>query len=244
MPAPRLYQQITPLQPGQTINLDANASHHLIRVLRAKKDSKIIIFNGDGAEYLSTLLNENSKKCSVSIDDKILKQNESPLKITLLQGISRSDRMSVCLQKSTELGVTTIIPVICEKTKFNLKDNQAKKKQQHWQQIIISACEQSGRCIIPELKPIVTYENALSKSQVALKVIMDPESNTGINNLKPPGKEIYLLVGPEGGLTQSEIKLASQNNFTGINLGPRILRTETAGPACIAALQTLWGDMG
>ena len=244
MPAPRLYQAISPLEPGQTVSLDAKTSHHLTRVLRTRKDSEVILFNGDGFEYPSTLLNENSKKCSVRINDKINVQNESPLNITLFQGISRSDRMSTCLQKSTELGINIIVPVICEKTKINLKGGQAKKKQQHWKQIIISACEQSGRCVIPELKPIITYENALSKSQVALKVILDPESKTGINNLKQPTKDIYLMVGPEGGLTQKELDLASQSNFTGINLGPRILRTETAGPACIAAMQVLWGDLG
>jgi 16S rRNA (uracil1498-N3)-methyltransferase len=244
LPAPRLYQDISPLEPGQTVSLDAKASHHLTRVLRTRKDSEVILFNGDGHEYPSTLLDENSKKCCVRINEKRNVQNESPLNITLLQGISRSDRMSACLQKSTELGINAIIPVICEKTKINLKGDQATKKQQHWKQIIISACEQSGRCVIPELKPITTYEAALSLENSSFKIILDPDSKTGINNLEKPDSDICLMVGPEGGLTQNEIDAAVKNNFTGISLGPRILRTETAGPACIAAMQVLWGDLG
>lgn len=242
MPITRLYHP-NPIVPGETIGLDKNSSHHLIRVMRTKKDSDVILFNGDGFEYAATLLDENLKSCSVLVSKKVRTQRESPVRIILLQGISRSDRMDVCIQKSTELGVNAIVPVICERTITKLKDNRAEKKIIHWQQVIISACEQSGRCAIPELQPIATYTQALQAADSSCKLVLAPDSKTGLGNIQTPGDDIYILVGPEGGLTRNEIKFACDMNFKEIQLGPRILRTETTGPACIAAIQTLWGDL-
>jgi 16S rRNA (uracil1498-N3)-methyltransferase len=212
--------------------------------MRTKKDSDVILFNGDGFEYAATLLNENLKNCSVSVNKKVRTQCESPVRIILLQGISRSDRMDACIQKSTELGVNIIVPILCERTTTKLKDNRAEKKIAHWQQVIISACEQSGRCVIPELQSIATYTQALQAANSSCKLVLVPDSKTGLGNIQTPEDDIYILVGPEGGLTRDEIKFACDMNFKGIQLGPRILRTETTGPACIAAIQTLWGDLG
>ena len=244
MTVPRLYHPNSSLAPGQIAQLDAKTSHHVIRVLRLRKNSEVILFNGDGNEYLSELVDENTKHCSVRINSIQTRQTESPIKIILMQGVSRGDRMDTCLQKSTELGVHVIVPVICERTQVRFKDKQAIKKQEHWNQIIISACEQSGRCVIPELKPAITYEEALKIANARFKIILDPESKTGIKSFEQPEGDICLMVGPEGGLTQNEIDSAVENNFKQIQFGPRILRTETAGPACIAAMQTLWGDLG
>jgi 16S rRNA (uracil1498-N3)-methyltransferase len=212
--------------------------------MRNRKDSNVIIFNGNGFEYAATLLNEDPKCASVLITNKTQTQRESPVRITLLQGVSRNDRMDACIQKSTELGVNEIIPIICERTTFKLKDNRSDKKIAHWNQIITSACEQSGRCELPILKPIISFQQALHEGNTGCKFVLDPDSKEGLKNVNKPGDDICILVGPEGGLTQNEIEIASDMSFTGIQLGPRILRTETAGPACIAAMQTLWGDLG
>lgn len=243
MPITRLYYP-NPIEPGETINLDKNASHHLIRVMRTKKDSDVILFNGDGFEYAAIVVDDHPKCCSVSVNKKKLTQCESPVHIILLQGISRSDRMDACIQKAVELGVNTIVPVICERTSTKLHSDRAQKKIKHWQQIVISACEQSGRCVIPKLQPITHYMQALHATDTDCKFVLDPNSNIGLRDMTGPEDDITILVGPEGGLTQDEIKHACNMNFKGVQLGPRILRTETAGPACIAAIQTLWGDLG
>lgn len=243
MPLTRLYHSGS-IKTGKIISLEKNASHHLIKVLRAKKDSDVLLFNGDGCEYAAVLLDENSKGCTVEINNCIRTQRESPVCITLFQGVSRSDRMDTCIQKSTELGVNVIVPVICDRTTTKLKGDRVEKKISHWQQVIISACEQSGRCVIPTLQPITSYLQALQASDSDCKLVLNPDSKTGMMDIPVPKREIHILVGPEGGLTQSEITLACEMNFTGIHLGPRVLRTETAGPACIASIQTLWGDLG
>jgi len=239
----RLYHSSS-FEVGQSIELDRNPSHHLIRVLRSKKGSDVILFNGDGHEYLAELLDENSKHCLLKIKQTAQINNESPLNISLLQGISRSDRMDSCIQKSVELGVQSITPVICQRTTVNIKGERAEKKLNHWQQIVISACEQSGRCVIPEIKPAINFTQAIQSIKSCQKLILDPESNNSMGSLTRPEKDICILIGPEGGFTQEEIKLATDCGFTPVSLGPRILRTETAGPACIAITQSLWGDLG
>ncbi|MCW8922073.1 MAG: 16S rRNA (uracil(1498)-N(3))-methyltransferase [Gammaproteobacteria bacterium] len=239
----RLYHSSS-LEVGQTIDLERNPSHHLIRVLRAKKGSHVLLFNGDGHEYLAELLDENAKHCLLKIKQASLINNESPLKISLYQGISRSDRMDSCIQKSIELGVQSITPVVCQRTTINLKGARAEKKLRHWQQVTISACEQSGRCIIPEIKSAVNFVQAIASIKSGQKLILNPEANNSITTLAKPEKHISILIGPEGGFSQEEIKQATDCGFTPISLGPRILRTETAGPACIAIAQSLWGDLG
>lgn len=238
----RLYQS-TSLEAEQLIRLDKNPSHHLIRVLRARKGTEVTLFNGDGFEYLAELIDDSPKHCQLQIRKKIKVDNESPLKITLLQGVSRSDRMDSCIQKSIELGVHAIIPVHCQRSGASLKGERAEKKRQHWQQIAISACEQSGRCIIPSTNAITSFAEAIQLGDGVSKLILEPGSNQNFKSLEKPGNEIYILIGPEGGFTDEEIGQAIGNDYTPISLGPRILRTETAGPACIAIAQNLWGDL-
>lgn len=237
----RLYHSST-INLEQNITLDKNTSNHLIRVLREKKGSVVTIFNGDGYEYLAEVIDENSKHCQICITNKSKIENESPLNITLLQGISRGDRMDTCIQKSTELGVHTVIPVLCQRSGGNLKGDRAEKKLNHWQQISISACEQSGRCIIPEIKPVIDFKQAIQNTNSNHNIILAPDTENTINSIAAPINNISILIGPEGGFTEEEIQFATNNDFTAITLGPRILRTETAGPACIATVQTLWGD--
>ena len=239
----RLYHSAS-LNAGQVISLDKVPSHHLIRVLRARKGSEVILFNGDGYEYLAEVLDENPRQCQLSIKQQTNVENESSLKITLLQGVSRGDRMDSSIQKSVELGVHAIVPVLCQRTGTILKGERAEKKLNHWQQIVISACEQSGRCIIPEIKSAIDFTQAVQTVTAGHKLMLAPEAAGNIGSVTKPEKELCILIGPEGGFTEEEIKLAIDTDFIAISLGPRVLRTETAGPASIAIAQALWGDLG
>jgi 16S rRNA (uracil1498-N3)-methyltransferase len=223
--------------------LNKMASHHLIRVLRMKAGAGIKVFNNSAYEYDCVLLDENQKATSIRIDAMTECHTESPLRIHLLQGVSRGDRMDLSIQKATELGLAKITPVICARTNISLDPDRARKKLEHWQQIIVSACEQSGRSRLTELGDICDLGSTLHQTSAALKLVLDPKADTSLRRIATQS-DIVLLIGPEGGLSESEIELAKLNGFTSIALGPRILRTETAGIACIAALQTLWGDLG
>lgn len=240
MKNPRIYQN-TMLEIGHDIELDKAASHHLTRVLRLKNNATITLFNGNGHEFISTIIIAG-KKVSALPQEQILSDRESKLDITLLQGISKGDRMDICIQKAVELGVNRIIPVICQRTVVNLKAERADKKHRHWQGIIISACEQSGRNILPELCSTVHLEAALNTLSNDLNLTLNPTSTNSLRDFKPDFNKVNLLIGPEGGLTQDEIALSIRNNFNTARLGKRILRTETAAIATISALQTLWGD--
>jgi len=238
----RLYHR-EKLTCGETTILDANASSHLVRVLRAKKDTAIILFNGDGFDYFCRTLDDNPKNTSVSVESKKETSSESNLKITLLQGLSRLDRMETTIQKSVELGVNRIIPVLCQRSNTKLSHEKQIKKTAHWRNIAISACEQSGRCIIPEITDVFALNDIISNlEQDAFKIILNPEVTTSLKEVTFSEQSIEIFIGPEGGLNNDEIGFLAENHFQNICFGPRILRTETAGPAVISALQMLWGD--
>lgn len=242
----RLYhpEQLT---CGEETTLTAEASSHLVKVLRTKPGSPVVLFNGNGCDYQATTLDNNPRKTRVSIEKKIEKSNESNLDITLIQGLSRHDRMDATIQKSIELGVNRIIPVLCQRSNAKLDASKREKKLSHWKKIAISACEQSGRSSIPEVCEVIALNELCSRKDHFLhldaeRLLLDPESSTGLKNIDIKGNTVEILIGPEGGLNTEEISQLADNGFTGICFGPRILRTETAGPAVISALQTLWGD--
>ena len=228
---------------GETLALSASASNHLVRVLRCKKDSAVTVFNGEGGEFSATLLNEDPKAASVIINSFVDINRESPLQIRLIQGVSRSEHMDTTIQKATELGVSEIVPVICERS-ANIKRERASKKYERWNQIAISACEQSGRNLLPAIHQATTFEKAINEVSTDTRLVLDPAAAKGINDIKPDITSICIISGSEGGLSEQEIKTASDAGYYRIKFGPRILRTETAAPAVISALQTLWGDMG
>jgi 16S rRNA (uracil1498-N3)-methyltransferase len=236
----RVYQPAT-LSAGGDTTLDKSASHHLLRVLRMRTGDALVVFNGDGNHYHGVLQDEVLHGASVHIHVAQPCVNESPLRIELLQGISRGDRMDVCLQKATELGVSRVLAIDCARSQANLNMERVQKKLAHWQHIIISACEQSARCVVPELNYSAQLASAMSQCNADLKLVLAPDAQTSLKQITP-ARHVALLVGPEGGLSESEIEQAVQAGFSRVRLGPRTLRTETAGPACIAALQTLWGD--
>jgi 16S rRNA (uracil1498-N3)-methyltransferase len=227
---------------GQSVKLNENTSKHLIKVLRTPVNTPLILFNGDGFNYGCKTHDKHQKATTVHIISKQAANNESPLSITLLQGLSRQDRMSVSIQKAVELGVTKIIPIMTQYSNVKLSPEKQAKKLLSWQNVIISACEQSGRSVLPELLPIrpMSSISSISPSD-ASQFVLVPAAKKSFSQFEPK-KEVMLLIGPEGGFSDEELKMLASNNFKAVSFGPRILRTETAGPAAISALQMLWGD--
>ena len=228
---------------GDTLTLSAQASNHLIRVLRCREGAAVTVFNGSGGEFSATLINENPKSAVVRIERFIAADRESPLRIVLLQGLSRSEHMDTTIQKATELGVAEIVPVICERS-LNIKGKRARKKLERWEQIAAGACEQSGRNVLPVLHEATAFNQAIALVSSRTRLVLDPAAGTGIKNIDAEETSIVILCGPEGGLSDREINASSAAGYRKISMGPRVLRTETAGPALISAVQTLWGDMG
>ncbi len=242
MRVPRVYQAGS-LAVGLNIILDDDPAAHIGRVLRMTSGDNISLFNGDGNDYLAEITQANKKNVQVKILSVQLNSSESPLELHLGQVISRGDRMDFTIQKSVELGVTAITPLFSERCGVKLTGDRLAKKQQQWQKIVISACEQSGRSVVPEVRPAMTLEQWCNEESAALKLNLHPRASYGINGLNLKEKKVRLLIGPEGGLSQEEILMTEQYQFTDILLGPRVLRTETAALTVISALQLKFGDL-
>jgi 16S rRNA (uracil1498-N3)-methyltransferase len=204
---------------------------------------KAILFNGDGYDYLAELVVVSKNQVSVKVISSQLVGNESPLKITLLQGISAGDRMDFTIQKAVEMGVSSIQPISTQRSVVKLSAERAEKRLEHWQNVMISACEQSGRAVVPEIAAPVSLAQWFGKKPTFdLGITLAPTATQSLKELSKPTGNICLLIGAEGGLTDNEIDLASLQGFQPVTLGKRILRTETAALAAIAAMQILWGD--
>jgi 16S rRNA (uracil1498-N3)-methyltransferase len=240
----RLYVSI-PLNIGQKIELDKESEHYLRSVLRLKKQAQVILFNGLGGEYRCTLLEVSRKIVHVSIDEKISRSVESPLEVSIGMGISRGDRMDMSVQKSVELGVNHITPIITQRCNVVIKDGKYEQKLNHWQKIAQHAAEQCGRTVVPKINPIVSFSSWIETEFTgALKIFLDPYAEKPLTQLKNQHTKVVLLTGSEGGFCEQERQLAISHQFVPIRLGQRILRTETASLAAIAAVQLLWGDFG
>ena len=225
------------------IKLGVAASHHLLHVLRAKTGSDLLIFNGNGSEYVGTLLSIENKQAIIRISSQHTPSRESPVMITLGQGISRGDRMDYAVQKSVELGESKITPLLTQRCQPPLKKSRLDNRLAHWRSIVIGACEQSGRCVIPELSKAEPLDAWLPTSKGGLCVVCDPGATQHFSHLPESATQITLLIGPEGGFTQSEIQQAKSVGFIGVSLGPRILRTETAAVVALALLQSRYGGL-
>jgi len=239
MQIPRVYLP-SPLADGKQLELDKQTARHIITVLRLKSGAPLIIFDGQGNAHQATL--ENSTR--ITVGRNITDKTESPLQIHLIQAISRGERMDQVVQKATELGVNRITPLLSQRCMVKLTGDRATKRLQHWQNITISACEQCGRNRLPLIGEVTTLNKLLSKPESGLKIVLDPAGQSSLSTLSPPKGLVTLLIGPEGGLSDKEIRQAQQQEFVGLKMGPRILRTETAAISSISALQTLWGDLG
>lgn len=239
---PRFYSP-EKLAPGALIRLSDNAAVHASRALRMKVGDSAVLFNGDGNDYPCELTYMSKSEVSVKVKSVSANTCESPLNITLIQAISSGDRMDFTIQKAVELGVTAIQPISSQRSVVKLSGERAEKRREHWQNVAISACEQCGRAIVPEVRPATSLAQWLGQSETAaLRIILSPGAPQSLNGLQKPSGDIQLLIGAEGGLTEDEINLATTHQFTPIRLGKRILRTETAALTAISSLQTLWGD--
>lgn len=231
------------MQFGETIELQGPPAHHLLRVLRRREGDLVTLFNGDGREHqgrISALAGR--ERCSIELTRTDQPNTESPLNITLIQAVGRGDRMDWALQKSVELGVSALQPVLSERTEVRLSGARAEKRLAHWHSVVISACEQCGRVCIPELRPLLAL-NELN-SFTGLGLYLDPVAERGLNDLERVADQpVGLAVGPEGGFSDRDIRVLERLGFQGLRMGPRVLRTETAGPAVLAALQARWGDL-
>lgn len=232
------------LREGSTVKLSDNAAIHAAKVMRLSVGDKLVLFDGSGFDYECELTSVQKNATLAQVLSAFEVNTESPLNITLLQGISSGDRMDYSIQKAVELGVKTIQPIATERSVVKLSAERAEKRLEHWQNIVISACEQCGRAVIPQVLAPKSLANWLSTDaqSKATRILLNPVGAKRIAEISKPEDEIQLLIGAEGGLSQSEIDLAISHGFQSLILGPRILRTETAGPTSIATLQALWGD--
>lgn len=240
MTLPRVYQA-TPFFIDTCLRLHKQASHHIATVLRAKIGEELIVFNGQGGEYRAVITLIDKKGVEINIKEWIVRDTESRIVIHLAQGIARGEKMDFIMQKAVELGVQKIIPLITERCNVRLKGDREEKRWQHWQSIIISACEQSGRNYLPELSSPLTLQEWLPQVTAEHRFVLSPHAHDSLP--QSTSSTFALLLGPEGGLSEDEIKQAEHYQFLPLKLGPRILRTETATIAALATLQYCYGDL-
>ncbi|WP_395344780.1 16S rRNA (uracil(1498)-N(3))-methyltransferase [Ningiella sp. W23] len=241
----RISRFYTPqiLNADREVTLEAATSHYISNVLRLKEHAPIVLFNGDGADYPAEISQIHKKQTLAFVNAQISLNVESPLRIHLAQGISKGDRMDYALQKAVELGVTQISPIISERCSVKLSEQRWQKKHEQWMKIIISACEQCQRNVLPELHHPIPFSQFIAKQTPMRRLILAPGSQRYLSGIARCEQGFQLLVGPEGGFSEQEIYTAEQIGYSSVNMGPRILRTETAAAVSIAVLQTLHGDL-
>lgn len=230
-----------PLAVGARIALPEDAAGHLVRVLRLGPGDACMLFNGDGRDYDARIASVSKKSVEADIDSAREAGNESPLRIVLVQGIPRGEKMDWILQKATELGVTGFVPVHGERGEVRLDGERAEKRLRHWHSVVISACEQSGRARIPGVAAPRALADALADLP-ATRLLLDPEAAQPLPS-RIEGDACAIAIGPEGGWSPADIATLEAAGFIGARLGPRVLRTETAGIAAVAALQARAGDL-
>ncbi|MBB4591952.1 16S rRNA (uracil(1498)-N(3))-methyltransferase [Xanthomonas cannabis] len=234
-----------PLQRDQEVTLPEESANHLLRVLRLREGDACILFNGDGSDYHARITVAGKREARAMVERAEPLANESPLRITLIQGIARGEKMDLILQKATELGVAAIVPVNAERTEVKLDAARLEKRVAHWRSVVVSACEQSGRARVPALAaPTGLQEAAVASDPQALRLNLDPQGEHRLGSLSAgTQRDVIVAIGPEGGWSPRDRATLADAGFTGLRLGPRILRTETAGLAAIAALQSRFGDL-
>lgn len=235
-----------PLAIGQRVGLPENAANHLLRVLRLGVGDACVLCNGDGNDYRARIVHTHKRACEVEILECQAVARESPLAITLMQGIARGEKMDLVLQKSTELGVAAFMPVSSDRSEVKLDAERARTRLAHWQHVVMAACEQSGRAVCPQVIAPQPLASALQHPALpAARFYLAPEAEHGIATLAAPAvPALAIAVGPEGGWSARDRQALHEAGFVPLRLGPRILRTETAGLAAISALQLRFGDMG
>ncbi|CAM4051474.1 16S rRNA (uracil(1498)-N(3))-methyltransferase [Pseudoalteromonas byunsanensis] len=242
MRIPHIYQP-SELKLNAQITLDDDAAGHISRVLRMQANDKVSLFNGQGGEYLCELVEVGKKAVTAHVIEFKDHDCESPLKIHLGQGISRGDKMDFTIQKSVELGISEITPLFTTRCGVKLSGDRLAKKHAQWQKIAIAAAEQSGRNTVTVIHPPIDINTWLAQQSEELKLTLHPRAVHSIKTLPTPTEGIRFIVGPEGGLTDEEIKATNSQGFIDVRLGPRVLRTETAALTVLSALQLQFGDL-
>lgn len=238
---PRIYCPFT-LHPGAQVDLPDLAAHHVSRVLRLAPEDAITLFDGTGGEWKARITQLDKRGVRAALLAHVERDCESPLAITLLQGIASADKMDWIIQKAVELGVARIVPLATERAVLKLSEERAEKRLKHWQNVIISACEQCGRNRLPELCAPETLSARLARPATAARLVLSPKATTPLAAWPSKLLAVEILIGPEGGLAERELDLALVAGFAKVCLGPRVLRTETAGLAALAVLQAKYGD--
>jgi len=241
MRIPRFYEP-QPLAADSNITLSESNTQHVARALRMRPGEQVILFNGDGHEYLATLTQIAKRSVEVSINTVSQPNRTSPLKIEIGQSLSRGERMDYAIQKATELGMSAMTPLFSERCEVKLNADRQEKRQRHWQQIAISACEQSLRCDVPDVATPMDLKTWVSSVKADLKLVLHHHTEQPLDTFEAPGS-IALLIGPEGGLSESEVAFALEQGFKPVAFGPRVFRTETAPVAALSILQYQWGDL-
>lgn len=231
-----------PLAPGMELALPEDAAAHLVRVLRLREGDGCVLFNGDGHDHPATIVAVGKRGARVRIDGRVAVGNESPLRITLVQGLARGEKMDLILQKATELGVAAFVPVASERSEVRLDADRVDKRLAHWRSVVRAACEQSGRARVPEIAAPQPLDAGLAGLPAGARFLLDPAAARAIGASAVAGGACVLAIGPEGGWSPRDRGQLGDAGFAGLRLGPRVLRTETAGLAAIAALQALHGD--
>ncbi len=233
-----------PLVPGEPCTLRGEAANHVARVLRLDVGDALTVFDGEGAEYFARVAAVARGEVCIVPGQRRANERESSLRLTLVQGVSRGERMDWVVQKAVELGVTRIVPVLTERSVVRLDAAQAHSKQRHWRGIAVAACEQSGRGQLPQITAAVPFGVWLAGLPPGgLRVLPSPDGAAGLASLPPLASEVLVLIGPEGGLSDREAAAALGSGFHAVRLGPRVLRTETAAVVALALLQQRFGDL-
>lgn len=232
------------LSQGATRHLPDAAAHHASRVLRLTVGDPVILFNGAGGESDAQISSMGKDHVAVRVGRGRAREAESPVQVTLVQGLSARERMDFTLQKAVELGVAEVFPVEMRRSVMRLADERATRRVEHWQNLVVAACEQCGRNRVPVVHPVSALPDWLGAHRAQgseQRVVLSPSAEARLRDLSTPQK-VVLLAGPEGGFAPEELEMVSSCGFRPIRLGPRILRTETAAVAALAAIHTLWGD--
>ncbi len=232
-----------PLAPGAIVELPAEAAHHALRVLRMKPGDAVRLFDGRGGEWLGRL-RPAGRSVAVALESFDEAEREPPLSVTLAQALPAADKMDWIVQKAVEIGVARIRPLAARRSVVRLSGERMERRIAHWQAVAVAACEQCGRNRVPEVAPLGDLPHFLAKPPVAgeVRLMLDPAAEIRLSALPRPAGPVTLLVGPEGGFEEGECAAARSVGFQGVRLGPRTLRTETAGLAVLAAMMALWGD--
>jgi 16S rRNA (uracil1498-N3)-methyltransferase len=232
-----------PLERGARVTLTGDAAGHVTRVLRLRPGAPLTLFNGTGGEYPGTIEAVHARALTVMVGEAQRIERESPLQVTLAQGVARGERMDLVVQKATELGVSRIVPLSTARSIVRLDGHKAARRLEHWRAISIGACEQSGRNRPPQLTSPMTLEELLREEQTGTRLLLSPGAALRLPQIARPEGGVLVLIGPEGGLAEEEQQRALAAGFVGVRIGPRVLRTETAAIAALVLLQREFGDL-